>query len=135
MESSVPRYAHMCVLSDCTLPQAKSRVVEALKTQGFGVLTEIDVQDTLRIKLDVTFRPYVILGACNPVLAERALSIDPTIGLLLPCNVCLWEEGTDTVVAITRPDVLFGIAEHQEALESVMQEARTRLNRVAESLT
>ena len=69
------------------------------------------------------------------MLAERALSVDPAIGLFLPSNMCLWEEGADAVVAITRPDILFEITEHGDALESVMHEARTRLNRVAETLT
>ena len=71
------------------LEDAKSSVVEALKAQGFGVLTEIDVQKTLKQKIEVDFKPYVILGACNPQLAHQALSIDESIGLLLPCNIVL----------------------------------------------
>ena len=75
-----------------TLDEVKPRVLEALKSQGFGILTEIDVQKTFKQKIDVDFKPYQILGACNPRFAYRALSVDDEIGLLLPCNVVLKQE-------------------------------------------
>jgi uncharacterized protein (DUF302 family) len=110
------------------------RVTEALKVEGFGVLTEIDVKETLKKKLDVDFHPYKILGACNPTLAHRALSIDPQVGLLLPCNVVVsqLEEGA-IEVSLVDPIGMLGIVNSAE-LEVVAQEARTRLERVTASL-
>lgn len=113
---------------------AIQRVTEALKTEGFGVLTEIDVKATLKKKLDVDFRPYKILGACNPSLAHRALTIDPQVGLLLPCNVVVSQVEKGTVeVSLVDPISMLGIVSSSE-LEVVAEEARTRLQRVAGSL-
>lgn len=110
------------------------RVTEALKAEGFGVLTEIDVKETLKKKLDVDFRPYKILGACNPPLAHRALSIDPQAGLLLPCNVVVAQKQDGTVeVSIVDPMSMLGILK-SPGLEAVAEEARARLQRVAASL-
>ena len=110
------------------------RVTEALKQEGFGILTQIDVKDTLKKKLNVDFPKYVILGACNPPLAHKALSSETEIGLLLPCNVIVYE-GKDgkTVVAAQDPDAALGIVGNP-AVAPVAKEARERLVRVIESL-
>jgi uncharacterized protein (DUF302 family) len=113
---------------------AIQRVKEALKVEGFGVLTEIDVRDTLKKKLDVDFRPYRIFGACNPSLAHRALTIDPQVGLFLPCNVVVSQEAEDTVqVSLVDPLSMLGLVHHTE-IEPVAEEARARLRRVAAAL-
>ncbi len=113
---------------------ALQRVTEALKAEGFGILTEIDVKETMKKKLGVDFRPYKILGACNPPLAHRALSAAPEVGLLLPCNVTVSQEGEGLVnVSIVDPLSMLGIVKHPE-LEAVAQEARAKLERVATSL-
>ena len=101
-----------------TLEEVKSKVVEALKTQGFGVLTEIDVQRTMQVKLGVEFKPYLILGACNPRFAYRALSADESIGLLLPCNVILRQDTDGIFVSIQDPEVMFSVVD--EELKSSM---------------
>src|SRR5688572_32134701 len=87
--------------------KAIAKVKDALKEQGFGVLTEIDVRATLKKKLDVDFPPYVILGACNPKLAHAALEEAPGIGLLLPCNVVVTADGDDAVVSVISPSAMF----------------------------
>lgn len=113
---------------------AVQRVTDALKVEGFGVLTEIDVKETLKKKLDVDFRPYKILGACNPPLAYRALTANLQVGLLLPCNVVVSQGDNDTVeVSLVDPISMLGVVKSAE-LEPVAQEARTRLERVAASL-
>ncbi len=113
---------------------AVSRVTEALKTEGFGVLTEIDVQATLKKKLDVDFRPYKILGACNPPLAYRALSAAPEVGLLLPCNVTVAQIETGVIeISLVDPLSMLGVVNKPE-LEAVAREARERLERVAAAL-
>jgi uncharacterized protein (DUF302 family) len=113
---------------------ALDRVIAALKVEGFGVLTEIDVKETLKKKLDVDFRPYKILGACNPPLAYRALSAAPEVGLLLPCNVTvsMAEDGI-VDVSLVDPLTMLGVVENAE-LALVAQEARTRLERVGAAL-
>jgi len=114
--------------------EALTQVTAALKAEGFGVLTEIDVKETLKKKLDVDFRPYKILGACNPPLAYRALSAAPEVGLLLPCNVTVsYVEDQVTEVAIIDPLSMLGFVQHPD-LEPVAEEARARLDRVAAAL-
>lgn len=117
-----------------TLAEAIEKVTGALKNEGFGVLTEINVKDTLKKKLSVDFRGYVILGACNPRLAHQALSAEPQIGLLLPCNVVVQEalEG-GVIVTIADPRAMFSLVDNPD-LEPVVAEAERRLRRVIESL-
>ena len=113
---------------------ARARVADALKHEGFGVLTEIDIKATLKAKLDKDFRKYVILGACNPHLASRALDAELGIGLLLPCNVCVWEEEGGSVVSILRPDSMFALVDNA-AMKAVAEEADQRLRRVIAQLS
>lgn len=120
-------------LSGTPFDQAVERVTEALKGEGFGVLTEIDVQATFKEKLDVEYRPYVILGACNPQLAHQALSADDTIGLLLPCNVVVAATDDGSEVAIARPKAMLSIA-RSEPLGVIAEEAENRMTRVLERL-
>ena len=118
---------------DLPYEQAVERVTGALKEQGFGVLTEIDVKATLKKKLDVDFRKYVILGACNPPLAHRALSADLEIGLLLPCNVVIYEDQGASNVSIADPVAMLGLAE-KAGVGPIAVEARERLQRVLKAL-
>ncbi len=117
--------------------EALDKVIAALKVEGFGVLTRIDVKEIFKEKLGVDFRPYTILGACNPPLSHRALSSDPEVGLMLPCNVIVdtGEIGT-CVVRIANPEALltFGALGDNPVLVEVAREARARLERVAQSL-
>jgi uncharacterized protein (DUF302 family) len=107
---------------------ALQKVTDALKGEGFGVLTEIDVKATLKKKLDVDFRPYKILGACNPPLAYRALSVAPEVGLLLPCNVTVAQVDDGVEVSIIDPLGMMGFVAHPD-LEPIAEEARQRLDR------
>lgn len=115
--------------------QAIAQTKAALKEQGFGVLTEIDVQQTLKDKLDAEFRHYVILGACNPTLAHRALQADLGIGLLLPCNVVVYDngDGSSSVEAID-PEAALGIVGHDPAVSEVAREASACLRRAVNAL-
>jgi uncharacterized protein (DUF302 family) len=121
-----PEYGYTRHLRGTSFAEARTRVVEALATQGFGVLTEIDVAATLKAKLDRDFRPYVILGACNPTLAFQALQAEIGAGLLLPCNVCVWEEEGGSVVSLIRPASMFSVVQNP-GVQPVMQDADTRL--------
>jgi uncharacterized protein (DUF302 family) len=111
------------------------RVTDALKAEGFGVMTEIDVQETLKKKLGVDFRPYKILGACNPPLAYRALETAAEVGLLLPCNVTVAqaEDGNGVIVSLVDPLAMLGVVANP-ALKPVAEEAAARLGRVADAL-
>lgn len=115
--------------------EAVERTTAALKQEGFGVLTTIDVQQTLKQKLNADFRKYVILGACNPPLAHRALQAEIDIGLLLPCNVIVYETAPrKSVVAAMAPLPMIGIVGDNPSLAGVAQEADERLRRVLRSL-
>jgi len=112
------------------VPDAVEKVTNALQDEGFGVLTEIDVQATLKKKLDIDRRPYRILGACNPALAHQALETEPDIGLLLPCNVVVQEEEDgSTSVAFIDPDAMLSVVERDD-IKSLATEVRTRLEKV-----
>lgn len=114
--------------------QAVQKTTDALKAEGFGVLSQIDMQATLKQKLNVDFRRYVILGACNPPLAHRALSANLDVGLLLPCNVVVYEEGDGAVVTAVDPVAMLGILQGDPVAHEVAVEAGTRLQRVIASL-
>ncbi len=120
-----------------TVAELRPRVEAALKVEGFGVLTEIDVAATLKAKLGLDRPPYLILGACNPPLAHRALEADPSIGALLPCNVVLREtstpEGPETIVEALDPKAALGIV-GEPVVAAVAEEARARLERALASL-
>lgn len=129
---SDPPYAYTAHMRGVSFEDARARVTDALKQEGFGILTEIDVQSTLKAKLDRSFRKYVILGACNPQLAHRALEAELGIGLLLPCNVCVWEEENGSVVSIARPQAMFDLVRN-EALQPIVDDADQRLRRALEA--
>ena len=113
--------------------EAAARVRDALRAQGFGVLTEIDVQATLRDKLGEEMEEYLILGACNPALAHRALAADRRIGLLLPCNVVVRAEAGETVIEAVDPQTMVAVT-GQRSLQPVADEAAARLRSALDSL-
>jgi uncharacterized protein (DUF302 family) len=128
-------YGFHCVLPKQDFAKAVVQVTHALKAEGFGILTEIDVQATMKRKLGIEGLPYLILGACNPPLAHRALLAEPDIGLLLPCNVVVRAEANGgLVVAFMDPVAVMPMTSNPE-VAAVAQDVRTRLKRVRAALT
>ncbi len=126
-------YGYTRTLAGVGYEEAVARVTEALKKEGFGVLTTIDVKETLKQKLGVDFQRYIILGACNPQLAHRALSIEPGVGLLLPCNVVVSESPQGAVVQVVKPEAMLGVIQRKEIMP-IAEEADVRLRRALEQL-
>jgi uncharacterized protein (DUF302 family) len=124
-------YGMTRMLENASFDETVDRVTEALGAEGFGVLTEIDVKATLKKKLDVDFRRYTILGACNPPMAHRALEAEPEIGLLLPCNVVVQEaaDGTGVSISLVDPMAMFGVVESEE-LAAVAETVAGKLENV-----
>lgn len=114
--------------------QAVERTKSALKDEGFGVLCEIDVKKTMKQKLGVDFRPYVILGACNPPLAHQALGAELDLGLLLPCNVVVYEVDGGSMVEAMDPEPVLGLVGNPK-LEPIAREVRARMQRVVQRVT
>jgi len=124
----------MSVTFDGSVAEAEAAITEALKNVGFGVLTRIDVAETLKNKIGVDRPPYVILGACNPKLAHRALEAAPEVGLLLPCNVVVREdESGRTEVSIVNPDAMLGVIDRPE-LAALADEARPLFRQALEAI-
>ena len=119
---------------DVSFDEALSKVPEALKTEGFGVLTEIDVKQTLKKKLDVDFRRYTILGACNPPLAHKALQNDLFLGLLLPCNVVVYEDDNGKVaVSFINPKEMFKVVDNPD-VQGIAEEVDAKMRRALDAV-
>ena len=125
-------YGYTRILEGVPFDVAVERITQALKTEGFGVLTTIDVSAVLKQKLNQDFRRYIILGACNPQLAHRALTADLGVGLLLPCNVTVFEgDRGESVIQVVKPQAMMGIVQNAQ-LKPVAREADERLVRALE---
>ncbi|HSO35198.1 MAG TPA: DUF302 domain-containing protein [Labilithrix sp.] len=116
-------------LPNDNLDAARARITASLQVEGFGVLTEIDVQKTLQKKLGIETPPYLILGACNPKLAHAAISAEPGVGLLLPCNVVLTTDGDDVIVSAASPKALFAAAGVAPGLAALAEDAEAKIRR------
>lgn len=116
------------IQTDMSPAEAEQKIREALAEEGFGILTEIDVAVTLKNKLDLDVAPYRILGACNPQLAHQALSVEQDIGLLLPCNVVIYESGSGSIIQVLDPDLMADLTGNPE-LQVIADDARGRLER------
>jgi uncharacterized protein (DUF302 family) len=126
---------HFNTSLQCDFDEAVTRVTEALKAEGFGVLADIDVQATLKAKLDVDRLPYRILGACNPKLANKAISTEPDIGVLLPCNVVVRQEEDNSVsVSFMDPIAALSLVQRDE-IKELATEVRSRLDRVSQAIS
>jgi len=127
-------YGFTTTLTGLSFNEAVAKTMDALKEEGFGVLTDIDVQRTMKDKLGAAMRPYRILGACNPPLAHQALQAEPDIGLLLPCNVIVREEAPDrVVVGFLNPQTMVGLVGKPQ-MQPVADQAEQRLRRVCAML-
>lgn len=122
---------HYQISTKVQLPyeEAVQRVTAELKKEGFGVLTEIDMKATFKKKLDIDYPPYIILGACNPPSAYKALNTEIEIGLLLPCNVIIYEDNGETIVSAVDPFVMLGVV-HNSELNAIARDIQARLQRV-----
>ena len=129
-----PDFGFTKTLSGLSFDVAVQRVTEVLKTQGFGVITEIDMKENFKKKIDVDFRNYKILGVCQPKLSHKVLESDPFMGLLMPCNAVVFDgdEG-EPVVSISKPEAMFSIAGHQ-GMEDVLSDVTGKIQRVIEAL-
>jgi uncharacterized protein (DUF302 family) len=134
VNTATPRYG-LTRQVELSYEEAVERVIAALKAQGFGVLTEIDVKKTLKAKLDQDFTPYLILGACNPPLAYRALSAELDIGLLLPCNENVYEHPRTgkTIISAINPEILVEVTGRQD-LAPLAEEVRAKLTAALEAV-
>jgi len=132
--TTTANYGYTRALKDVSFDNAIERVTVALKEEGFGVLSDIDVRATLKKKLDLDFRNYRILGACNPPLAHQALTGEPLIGLLLPCNVTVFEEDDGTInVSFIKPNEMFRIVDNPD-VEPIARQVDAKLVRALEKL-
>ncbi len=118
---------------DLPYEKAVEKVTEELKKEGFGVLTSIDVKETLKKKIDVDFKKYIILGACNPPLAHKALQSEEQLGLLLPCNVIVYENNGGSTVSFFDPMIMTQLIDN-EKLKTVAEEVQTKMKRVYETI-
>lgn len=119
--------------TDYTFSQAIEKVTDELKKEGFGILTTIDVKDTLKKKIDVDFKNYTILGACNPPIAHKALQTEEELGLLLPCNVVVYEKDSKTVVSIFDPMMMTKVIDNDKMIP-IAAEVKEKLQRVLEAV-
>jgi len=113
--------------------EAVEKVTAELKKEGFGVLTSIDVKDTLKKKIDVDFKKYIILGACNPQIAHKALQKEEQLGLLLPCNVVVYEKENKTVISVFDPMLITKVIDNEE-LKPIAEEVKAKMERVLEAV-
>ena len=126
---------HFTTTLNCDFDEAISRVTEALKSEGFGVLADIDVKATLKAKLDVDRLPYRILGACNPKLANKAIDTEPDIGVLLPCNVVVRQEEDNSITASFMDPIAALSLVQKDEIEELAKEVRSRLERVSQAIS
>ena len=119
---------------NCDYESVLEKLSPALKNEGFGILTQIDVRNTLKNKLDVDFPKYMIVGVCNPSLAYRALQSEINIGLMLPCNIIIYEKDGDTYIALAKPSAAMAAVDNP-ALEKIVAEAESRLVKVFDSIS
>jgi uncharacterized protein (DUF302 family) len=119
---------------DGSIEEAEQAMTAALKDVGFGILTRIDVAETLKKKIDVSCKPYVILGACNPKLANRALQLEPELGLMLPCNVIVYKnEEAQTIVSVINPEAMVGMIDNPK-LQCLVNEAKPLLQQALDGI-
>ncbi len=124
----------MRAVFDGSLIQAEEAITEGLKDVGFGILTRIDVAETLKNKIDVSRKPYVILGACNPNLANQALQLEPELGLMLPCNVIVYEnDDAQIIVSIIDPEAMVGMVDNAK-LQCLVNEAKPMLQQALSAI-